>query len=570
MRYISLATDYDGTIATEGVVDDSTVDALRRARRSGYHLVMVTGRRLPDLLDVFPHVDLFDRVVAENGALLYSPASREERLLTQPPPESLVQRLRERGASPLSVGRAIIATWEPYGPVALEAIRDLGLEYQVIFNKGAVMLLPSGINKAVGLVAALRELGLTSHSVVAVGDAENDHAFLRIAEASVAVANALPSVKEQADYVTAAARGAGVTELIDAMIETDLADLAPRLVRHDLLLGATNDGEDVRVPAYGTNLLVAGSSGAGKSTLLTGLMERMVKHRYQFCVVDPEGDYETVDWAVTVGSTDMKPNIDEVIEILDDPDQNVVVNLLAIPLPHRPDFFNTLYLRLQAMRTRTGRPNWIVIDEAHHVLPTEWEFAPQMLPRDLTNIALATLIPDSVSRAMLATVDLLVAVGERPDETIRNFSAATGRQPPQLPPLTLGDGQAAAWSPAAPDQAITFEVAAGTTERRRHVRKYANGDMRSESFYFRGPEGKLNLQARNLMRFLELADGLDDETWLYHLHQGDYSHWFRHRVKDEELAAEAADVERQTDLSPRDSRQKIREAIEKRYTAPVS
>lgn len=569
MRYLALATDYDGTIASEGTVDDATVEALDRARRSGRHLIMVTGRRLPDLLTAFPQVDLFERVVAENGALLYTPATREERLLAQPPSEALVQRLRERGASPLSVGRAIIATWEPYDTVALEAIHELGLEYGVIFNKGAVMLLPSGINKAVGLVAALRELGISPHSAVAVGDAENDHAFLRIAEASVAVANALPSVKKEADYVTAAPRGAGVAELIDEMIETDLADLAPRLGRHDILLGTREDGEDVRLPAYGTKLLVAGPSGSGKSTLLTGVMERMAKHGYQFCVVDPEGDYETVDLAVTVGTTDVKPNIDEVMEILEDPDQNAIVNLLAIPLTNRPDFFDALFPRLLEMRAQTGRPNWIVIDEAHHVLPTEWEFAPQMVPQDITNIALATLVPDSVSPAMLSTVGMVAAVGEHPDETIQNLSAALDRPTPQLSPLSLRPGQAAAWSPTTPDQIIPFDVAEGTTERRRHVRKYAIGDMRTESFHFRGPEGKLNLRARNLMTFLELADGLDDETWLYHLHQGDYSTWFREQVKDEELAAEAAKVERQNDLSPRESRQKIRDAVEKRYTAPA-
>ena len=48
----------------------------------------------------------------------------------------------------------------------------------MIFNKGAVMILPSGVNKATGLAAALEELGLSPHNVVGVGDAENDHAFL--------------------------------------------------------------------------------------------------------------------------------------------------------------------------------------------------------------------------------------------------------------------------------------------------------------------------------------------------------------------------------------------------------
>src|SRR5262249_41723047 len=50
------------------------------------------------------------------------------------------------------------------------------------------------------------------------------------------------------------------------------------------------------------------------------------------------------------------------------------------------------------------------------------------------------------------------------------------------------------------------------------------------SFYFRGPEGKLNLRCRNLAFFLEVAAGVDDDTLLYHLRHGDYSRWFRDAI----------------------------------------
>jgi HAD superfamily hydrolase (TIGR01484 family) len=142
--------------------------------------VLVTGRELPELLELFPRIDLFEWVVAENGALLYRPGTREERSLAPAPPEKLMRRLRDGGVAPLSAGRGIIATREPYETAVLEAIRDLGLEMQVIFNKGAVMVLPAGVNKATGLSAALKEMGLSAHNAVGVGDAENDHAFLRL------------------------------------------------------------------------------------------------------------------------------------------------------------------------------------------------------------------------------------------------------------------------------------------------------------------------------------------------------------------------------------------------------
>jgi hydroxymethylpyrimidine pyrophosphatase-like HAD family hydrolase len=227
MRYLALATDYDGTIAHDGIVDGATIDALRRLRDSGRKLILVSGRELEDLFRTFDHVELFDRLVLENGALLYCPATKQERLLAPAPPPEFVSRLK-RLSVPLSVGRSIVATIEPHEHAVLDAIRDLGLEWHVIFNKGSVMALPSGVTKATGLVPALEELGLRCERVVGVGDAENDHAFLRRCGLSVAVANALPAVKAAADLVTSGTRGTGVTELIDRLLADDLSGVAPK------------------------------------------------------------------------------------------------------------------------------------------------------------------------------------------------------------------------------------------------------------------------------------------------------------------------------------------------------
>ncbi|TIR63544.1 MAG: phosphoglycolate phosphatase, partial [Mesorhizobium sp.] len=113
-------------------------------------------------------------VVAENGALIYTPASEEEQTISPSPSADFVDRLKKRGVKPLSVGRSIVATWEPHQATVLDVIKELGLELEIIFNKGAVMILPSGINKATGLAAALKDLRLSPHNVVGIGDAEND------------------------------------------------------------------------------------------------------------------------------------------------------------------------------------------------------------------------------------------------------------------------------------------------------------------------------------------------------------------------------------------------------------
>src|ERR1700683_2586762 len=202
MLIAAFAFDYDGTIAEDGKVAEATVAALRRLKAAGRKILLVTGRELPDLRRVFPQLAVFDVVVAENGALLYLPATAEERPLAAPPSAEFIAALRRREVTPLSVGRSIVATWQPNETKVLDAIQELGLEWQIIFNKGAVMCLPPGVNKATGLAAALETLELSGRSVSA-GDSENDHAFLTACGCSVAVANAIESIKAEADFVTA-------------------------------------------------------------------------------------------------------------------------------------------------------------------------------------------------------------------------------------------------------------------------------------------------------------------------------------------------------------------------------
>jgi len=568
VRFLALAADYDGTLAHDGRVPDETVDALRRAREAGHRLIMVTGRVLPQLHEVFPHLDLFDRIVAENGALLYDPATTQERLLAPEPPEDLTRGLRDRGV-PVDVGRVVIATAEPFGTTCFEVIHALGYEHDIFFNKGSIMILPSGISKGSGLDAALRDLDVSPHNVVCVGDAENDHSLLRAGEARVAVANALPSLKEEADWVTPGERGRGVVQLIDQMLEDDLAALSAKLSRHDIPIGKTDAGEEVTLPSYGHNILIAGTSGGGKSSLVTALIERLAQRCFQFCVVDPEGDYETVDFAIQIGTTDIRPDEREILTTLVNPRENVIVNLLAVPLSDRPSFFEHLLTMLEEMRTRTAHPHFVVVDEAHHMLPRDWEPAPETLPLELRKVIFVTTRPDIVSPAVLRTVKTVLAVGDNIDRTIADFCSAQGLPAPSLPSLSVPHGRAIRWTPSDPDQVIRFTVAPSSTKRHRHIRKYAFGDLGPESFHFRGPEQRLNLRARNLQTFIDLAKGVDDATWLYHLRRHDYSHWVREMVKDPDLAYEIADVENNEALNPQESRNQISQAIEHRYTAPA-
>jgi hydroxymethylpyrimidine pyrophosphatase-like HAD family hydrolase len=236
MRFVLLAADYDGTLAHDGKVDSQTLDALVQLRKSGRKLVLVTGRHLPDLSTVFPHLDLFDRMIVENGGVLYRPETHHEKLLCEPPNAQFMSLLRNKNV-PFVAGKTVVATWRPHEKAVLSAIRELGLDLQVIFNKESVMVLPSGVNKGIGLQAALGELGISLHDVVSVGDAENDLDFLRISACSAAVANALGSVKEEADIVLDKPRGEGVVQLIRQILQNDRAEFGAKLHQGSLSHG---------------------------------------------------------------------------------------------------------------------------------------------------------------------------------------------------------------------------------------------------------------------------------------------------------------------------------------------
>jgi len=572
MRYLALCCDYDGTLATDGRVFPDTVRALERLIASGRRLVLVTGRELDDLQRVCPRLDLFEYVVAENGALLYQPALSTETPLATRPAEAFISALRERGVSPMSVGRVIVATWEPHETAVLETIRDLGLELQVIFNKGAVMVLPAGVNKATGLMAALEKMGLSAHNAVGIGDAENDHALLASCECSVAVANALPTLKGAADIVTAADHGAGVVELIDELLRDDLASREAQLTRHHILLGKDDEGREVRMSPYGENLLLVGTSGSGKSTLATGLLERLGERGYTFCVIDPEGDYETITDAVSLGEPNRPPTVDEIVKLLRSPDESVVVSLIGLPVGDRPAFFAALAPRLAELRAAKGCPHWIVIDEVHHLLPATRRPDEVALPGNLHSTLQVTVHPSLVTPRVLKATTLLIAIGATPQSMIQEFCEVSGLVAPPMKSVKLQPGEALAWRPHGADaRPFRLTIAPSRTERRRHTRKYAEGELGPDrSFYFRGPQGKLNLRARNLLSFLDLADGVDDETWLHHLRRGDYSRWMESTIADESLTQNIRAAESDLRLSPRESRQRIRAAIEEQYTVPAS
>lgn len=543
MRYHVLATDYDGTLAKHGKVNSVALEALKQVKKSGRKIILVTGREMKELEIIFPEYDVFDLIVAENGALILNPENHQETLLGQRPPDSFINELQQRNVSPLSIGKVIVATWEPHQHTVLQAIKNAGIEHQVIFNKGAVMVLPPGINKAKGLKEALKPLSVSMHNVVAIGDAENDNAMLQAAECGAAVSNALDAVKQQAAFVTKADHGEGVTELIKHLLENDLAAADRMLYKHYMPIGKKEDETDYSVSPYRNGILLAGSSGGGKSTLTTTFIESLQEKQYQFCLIDPEGDYAEFEGAVVTGSGEQAPAVEEVISLLADSSNNVIVSLLAISLDKRPAFFRELFPKIVDLRKAGGHPHWIIIDETNHMLPAEKESTFYSLPQELNNLWLITTQPENVNKGMLNLINTVITVGSEPAKILQQFAGIKNTSIQTKNILPLEKGKAVVWDAGEEHAPFLITVNEPKQLNKRHIKKYAAGFMDYNSFYFTGAKRKLNLKAYNVMVFAELAEGIDDETWMYHLKRHDYSAWFRNALHDDELAELAQKIE---------------------------
>ena len=565
MWFHVLACDYDGTLATAGRIASATLEALLRVRESGRRLVLVTGRQFEDLLHVCPEIEVFDLVVAENGAVLYDPRAKRVEDLADPPPAAFLRALDAEDV-PFSTGRVIVSSVVPHEGAILDAIKRLGLELHIIFNKEAVMVLPSAVSKATGLREALRRFGVPCHNAVAVGDAENDHEFLHSSGFGVAVANAVPALADAADLVTSAANGAGVRELIDGPLRDDLNAYRPHLLARGVEIGQTPDGAPVAYSVFGPNLLITGASGTGKSTLTGVFVEQLVRRGYVVCLLDPEGDYRTLaehEGIVVIASEPGTEEIraQEVETLLRHRSTSVAIDLSALDRDERIHAAARFLHGVQGLRGSTGAPHWVVIDEAHHLFPPGGSRAEEMFDFEWRGVCLVTHEPGRVAPDVLRVVRHVFSTSiEAVTSTLPLVDPAT------IPAGELATGEALdiALVDSGPPAVQRFRVARRETDHKRHVRKYAAGKLPPErSFRFRGPTGAVDLVASNLETFTMLVRGVDDVTWLHHLRNGDVTRWLRDAIKDPGLADEVAVLERADD--PRATRTAVLDAIARRY-----
>jgi hypothetical protein len=242
-------------------------------------------------------------------------------VLSHPPNRTFIDELQRRGIQ-VSVGETVVETAATSACTALEVLRLLEQPLILTFNRGRLMLLPQAVAKSTGLRQALVALRVSIHNTVGIGDAENDHDLLDACEVGVAVAWGSPALRAVAHEVIDGTGPAAVADYIHRIVHQPRLSAA-QMGRRRLLLGHQHDGEPVSLAIRGRTVLIAGEPGTGKSWLAGLLCEQLILQGYCVCVIDPEGDYRSLDTlpgVITLGGDDPPPSARELVKALRHPD----------------------------------------------------------------------------------------------------------------------------------------------------------------------------------------------------------------------------------------------------------
>ncbi|OGL12022.1 MAG: hypothetical protein A3I17_09215 [Candidatus Rokubacteria bacterium RIFCSPLOWO2_02_FULL_72_37] len=551
MIWKALACDYDGTIASNDRIGAEALAALRAARAAGLRLILVTGRTFFELLRVCETIDLFDAVVAENGGVLYFPARGVLRDHAPPPPPRLLAELDARGI-PFQVGRVIVGTWRAEEARVRDTLRTLGMRMAIAYNRAAVMLLPPGISKGDGVRQAVRALGLAHHDVLALGDAENDLDLFAACGWTGCPVNAVPELKDRADFIFPGENGSGVARAIAGPILGNLLPVA-RSPRHRLAIGwVAETAEPVEIPERGVNVLIQGDPLSGKSWLAGVLIERLLGRRYAVCVVDPEGDYQVLAPVPGVSwfETRSLQTWDHALERFDhDPAACVVLDLSTLEQERKAALIAAGFGLIRERRRRAGPPHWLVLDEAHYWLGKDGVPDGALGVED-KGLCLVTYCASRLRPSVLAAVDVFLlartAAAAQLDclrEVLARVPADTADLAAVLPELPMGEFLLLRTEPAGP-RTRTFTAAPRMTSHVRHLGKYADGRLpEARRFFFRAPDGRLVATAGSLGEFFQGVGIVGDDVLAFHAARGDFSRWLLEVFADRELGRYLAKLE---------------------------
>jgi hydroxymethylpyrimidine pyrophosphatase-like HAD family hydrolase len=548
MKLAAVAIDYDGTIAVDGAFDPGARDAIAQLRLHGMAVILVTGRRLDDLKQVAGNLRCFSAIVAENGAVLYFPETGRHAIIGHAPGKALIDALQRRGID-ITAGDSVIETDATRAASVLDVIRALEQPQILAFNRSRLMVLPPGIAKSIGLRRVLSTLRLSIHNTIGIGDAENDHDLLDACEVGVAVQWGSPALRVVADEVIPGTGPADVTPYLEGLT-CRLRLSSKQMGRRRLLLGHRHDGHPLHLAIRGRTVLIAGEPGSGKSWLAGLLCEQLILQGYCLCIIDPEGDYrslESLPGVVLMGGDDPPPRARELTQALRYPDTSLVIDLSKLSHADKQEYLLELLPLLATLRRQSGLPHKILIDEAHYYLAGP--DGSSLVDAELAGYILVTFRVSGLDPHVCATGDTVVIVTRESDPqeqaTLRGLcdGSALGVPEEVFRDLSLSE---AALLPGAEEShgAIRrFQIAPRLTSHVRHRTKYFDMPIGEPQAFVFTQDGRPGPRARTLKDFVELLARLADAELLPHVRRHDFSRWLEHVFRDCPLATHVRAIE---------------------------
>lgn len=550
MKLGALALDFDGTTAVHGRLDPEVRGAIGEARRRGVVVALVTGRRLADLRGIIAdELACFDVVVAENGAVLDFPQSGRHVLLGHPPNRAFLQALQNQRID-FRAGECVVEVEPAAAGGVLRLIRSLELPLILAFNRGHLMVLPQGVAKSTGLRPALLALRTSLHNTIGIGDAENDHDLLDVCEVGVAVEWGSAALRAVADETIRGDGPAAVAAYLRRVLAQPRLSAA-QMGRRRLLLGHQHDGAALSLAVRGRTIVIAGEPGTGKSWLAGSLCEQLILQGYCLLVIDPEGDYrslESLPGVLTLAGDEPLPHAREITQALRHPDVSVLVDLSKITHAAKIEYLTTLLPLLVALRRRTGLPHKILLDEAHYFL--RGAEASTLVDTELAGYVFVTYRVSAIDPLIRSARDTVVMVTRETDPPEIQALLDMCSPPPDADAarrtfrdLRVNEAVLLPGAEESDGRLRRFRMAPRLTSHVRHRAKYLDMPVAEAHAFVFTDSGQDGPRARSLKELVGLLAVLPADRLVGHLRRHDYSRWIDEVLRDRELAAHLRTIE---------------------------
>lgn len=563
----AIATDLDGTSAAGGSIAPEVLAALAEARERGIATILVTGRVHEDTEALCGDLSAFDAVVSENGAVTCISEPRRTIRLGSPPPERFLGELRTRGI-PFHVGSVVLGTWDRHAHELLDLVRRHALDSQLVFNREALMLLPSGINKATGVQRALAELRRSPHNLVVFGDAENDLPLFALAEVAVAAHGAAPEVAAQADEQLRHPGPAGVARYIRNVV--DGGGYLPTPRRHRVPLSST--AREACLPASGAGVLIAGGPRSGKSWLVGLIAEQLLDRQYRLCIVDPEGDHLVLAQRADVlglGEQLTLPEPASIPELFKTTSMSLVLGLTRLAPEEQERYVARLLPLLEDSASVFGIPHWVIIDEVHYSLPEGSRGT--VSTKSPVTYAFATYRPSLLDDCVWSAVRACLVTETTEDEQRYFLTKLLQARGPTdlsvrdaLSSLQVGVAGLLVDCEDGPTWHV-FPVGERQMEHTHHARKYVDTRLPDGQAFWFLKTGDGPVAAHNVAEFYERLRSVPISSLRHHLASGDFSAWAAGVLGDERLARDLRKCERRVRNGADPDREEILAQIESYY-----